>query len=438
MGDIAVRAEKLAKSYWISTRQRAAYDTARDQISATVSAAWRRLTGRADPDAGRSGRSLIWALDDVSFEINHGETVGIIGRNGAGKSTLLKVLSRITEPSRGRAAIYGRVGSLLEVGTGFHPELSGRENVFLNGAILGLRRAEITRKFDEIVAFAEIEQFIDTPVKFYSSGMYMRLAFAVAAHMEPDILIVDEVLSVGDIRFQRKCLNLLQDAGSVGRTVLFVSHNMSAINRLCERAILIERGRIAADGPAQRIAATYLSAGQGTNALREWEPEHAPGGTVARLLAVRLRDETGALSDQIAISRPLSVELEYEVLQGGYQLLPHFHLANEEGLRVFTSIDVDPEWRQRARPAGRYVSRAQIPGNLLNEGVLSIHPCMRTLSPSQEEFSVRSAASFQVIDTYGPDTARGDWAGNIGGVIRPRLEWMTEYHPAVASIGQES
>ena len=253
MGDIALRVEDLSKQYRIGG-SREAYKTLRDTFTDAVVSAFRRagrlVRGRGVGAAERG--ETFWALKDVSFEIKRGEVVGIIGCNGAGKSTLLKILGRITEPTGGYADIYGRVGSLLEVGTGFHPELTGRENIYLNGAILGMKRVEIGRKFDEIVAFAEIERFIDTPVKHYSSGMYMRLAFAVAAHLEPEILLVDEVLAVGDARFQKKCLNKMQDVGQQGRTVLFVSHNMQAITRLCQRAILLEGGTMVQDGPVPR------------------------------------------------------------------------------------------------------------------------------------------------------------------------------------------
>ncbi|MCS6926686.1 MAG: ABC transporter ATP-binding protein, partial [Candidatus Binatia bacterium] len=257
MGNLALHIEGIGKQYRIGQKQQP-YKTLRETIVEAVQAPFRRL---------REGRRMarrdhfIWALKDVSLEIEHGEVVGIIGHNGAGKSTLLKILSRVTEPTTGSVDLYGRVGSLLEVGTGFHSELTGRENIYLNGAILGMRRAEIERKFDEIVAFAEVEEFIDTPVKHYSSGMYLRLAFAVAAHLEPEILIVDEVLAVGDVNFQRKCLDKMQDVGQQGRTVLLVSHNMSAVTRLCERAVLLHQGQVIQDGPAHQVVSTYLNSG---------------------------------------------------------------------------------------------------------------------------------------------------------------------------------
>lgn len=239
-------------------------------------------------DAGSS--DIIWALRDVSFELKQGEVLGIIGRNGAGKSTLLKILSKITDPTSGYAKIHGNISSLLEVGTGFHPELTGRENIYLNGTILGMRKREIDRKLDEIVDFSGVEKFIDTPVKRYSSGMKVRLAFSVAAHLEPDILIIDEVLAVGDAEFQKKCINKMEDVGTQGRTVLFVSHNIPAVTRLCDRTILLESGMVIHDGPTDKVVSSYLSAGLGTKAAREWsDQKQAPSGSLARLRAVRVR-----------------------------------------------------------------------------------------------------------------------------------------------------
>ena len=261
MTDVAIRCEGLAKQYRIGERE--SYKALRDVITDAFASPFRRLRSALRHSSNGSAGSKkpnIWALKDVSFEIRRGEVVGIIGRNGAGKSTLLKILSRITEPTHGHADIWGRIGSLLEVGTGFHPELTGRDNIFLNGAILGMRRAEIARKFDEIVAFAEVEKFIDTPVKRYSSGMYVRLAFAVAAHMETEILLVDEVLAVGDAEFQKKCLGKMGEVARAGRTVFFVSHSMPAVQRLCQRAILLRDGTVAMDGAVDAAVESYLSA----------------------------------------------------------------------------------------------------------------------------------------------------------------------------------
>ena len=256
MGELAIQAHGLGKRYFIGERQR--YKALRDTLAQSMSAPIRALAGRARGSAGSKHRPEFWAIRDVSFEIEQGEVVGIVGRNGAGKSTLLKVLSRITEPTAGYAMIHGRVGSLLEVGTGFHPELTGRENIYLNGAVLGMPKSEIERKFDEIVEFAEVSKFLDTPVKHYSSGMYLRLAFAVAAHLEPEILLVDEVLAVGDAAFQKKCLGKMSDVARAGRTVLFVSHNMEAILNLCQRTILLERGTVSADGDTRQVIESYL------------------------------------------------------------------------------------------------------------------------------------------------------------------------------------
>ena len=263
MSDIAIRVENLSKEYRIGSHQngdrRFGYKSLRDVLTDALAAPWRRASRllRGEAYAAAEMNETIWALKDVSFEIKRGEVLGIIGRNGAGKSTLLKILSRITQPTHGEVTIYGRVGSLLEVGTGFHPELTGRENIYLNGAILGMKRAEIVRQFDEIVAFAEVEKFIDTPVKHYSSGMYLRLAFAVAAHLNPDILVVDEVLAVGDIEFQKKCLGKMQDVTKKGRTVLFVSHNMGAIRILCEKVLWIEKGQVLKIGGSTKVINEY-------------------------------------------------------------------------------------------------------------------------------------------------------------------------------------
>ena len=256
MSDIAIKVEGLGKQFRIGSPER--YRTLRDTLTDTLTAPFRFLTN----DRSRIAPvETFWALKDISFEVKVGEVVGIIGRNGSGKSTLLKILSRITEPTEGHAEIHGRVGSLLEVGTGFHPELTGRENIFLNGAILGMKKADIRRKFDEIVAFSEVDKFIDTPVKHYSSGMYVRLAFAVAAHMEPEILIVDEVLAVGDVAFQKKCLGKMSDVAGEGRTVLFVSHNMGAIQKLCSKALWLQTGQLAAHGESGPVIRQYLGGG---------------------------------------------------------------------------------------------------------------------------------------------------------------------------------
>ncbi len=430
MSDIAIRADNLGKQYHIGGPQKR-YETLRDTLADGFMAPFRRAgkllrgqaTGAAELD------ETIWALKNVSFEIKRGEVVGIIGRNGAGKSTLLKILSRITEPTEGYADICGRVGSLLEVGTGFHDELTGRENICLNGAILGMMRAEIDRKFDEIVAFAEVEKFIDTPVKHYSSGMRLRLGFAVAAHLEPENLLVDEVLAVGDASFQRKCLNKMQDVGQQGRTVIFVSHNMPAITRLCARTILLDDGKVLEDGLSHKVVSAYLSSGLGTTAAREWPNlAKAPGDDVVRLRAARVRTEDGQIAEAVDIRKPVGLEMEYEVLQPGHMLLPYYHVFNQEGVKVFSAVDLDPDWRGRHRLAGRYTSTAWIPGNLLAEGMLFVAPAVRTPERKWRLYE-SDAVAFQVIDSLDGDSARGDFSGYMTGAVRPLLRWETRFDP---------
>ncbi|MDT4898860.1 MAG: lipopolysaccharide transport system ATP-binding protein [Acidobacteriota bacterium] len=431
-----IKIEHLGKRYRIGAQQ-AAYGSLRDTLAGAFRAPLRLWQRKV-----RVSASSFWAVKDVSFEVQPGEIVGIIGRNGAGKSTLLKLLSRITEPTSGRIELYGRIASLLEVGTGFHPELSGRENIYLNGAILGMARAEIKRKFDEIVAFAEVERFIDTPVKHFSSGMYLRLAFAVAAHLEPEILLVDEVLAVGDSRFQRKCLDKMQEVGRQGRTVLFVSHNMPAITRLCPRTILLDGGRVIGDGPSSQIVGAYLSSGLGTTAERVWaDLSTAPGNDIVRLCAVRVRTEDGEVSDALDIRRPLVIEMEYEVLKASHVLTPNFHFYNEEGIYAFIASETDPAWRDRIRPEGRYLSTARIPGNLLSEGTLFVGAAISTMSSTTIHFYERDAVAFQVIDSLDGDSARGDYAGQMPGVVRPMLQWSTRVllesnQPVAAQAGE--
>ncbi len=421
MSKPAIAVEQLSKRYVIDHRD--PEDGLRHVIERMVRRPWDLFRNQ------RSSRPLdeFWALRDVDLTVRQGEVVGIIGRNGAGKSTLLKILSRITEPTHGRIRLSGRTASLLEVGTGFHPDLTGRENIFLNGAILGMTRAEIRRKFDAIVDFAEVERFLDTPVKRYSSGMYVRLAFAVAAHLEPEILVVDEVLAVGDAAFQKKCLDKMDDVGQTGRTVLFVSHNMQAVTRLSTRCILLDKGTVRLDGAPHRVASAYLTSGVGTTAAREWSDlATAPGDDVVRLCAVRLRSERGELVDSIDIRSAIGVELEYEVLESGYVFHPHFGLRNEDGVLLFLAQDVDPAWRRKRRPAGRYVSTGWIPGNLLAEGSMSCGVTLMTLEPEEHHTTVLDAVLFRVVDSLSAtDTARGDYPRPIGGVMRPLLRWTT-------------
>ncbi|MBI5665332.1 MAG: ABC transporter ATP-binding protein [Nitrospirae bacterium] len=434
---LSIKAENLGKCYRIGVKENMHDSLAKSIFNFVKSPVknyqkHRSLYNFDDVIQGAEGNTsdVVWALRDVSFEIKQGEVVGIIGINGAGKSTLLKVLSRITNPTKGYAEIRGKISSLLEVGTGFHPELTGRENIYLNGTILGMRSKEIDRKFDEIVDFSGVEKFIDTPVKRYSSGMKVRLAFAVAAHLEPEILLIDEVLAVGDVRFQKKCLNKMEDVSQHGRTVLFVSHNMQAVTRLCPRTILLGNGTLLADGPSHKIVNLYMDSEKGLKDEREWpDLSEAPGDDVVRLCAVRVRLENGRLTDAVDIRKPVSIEMEYEVLQPKQVLMVYYHVVNEEGLEIFTAIDNDPTWRKRERPVGRYVSTVWIPGNFLSEGILYIGPGIYSLDPYMKHFSFNDAVSFQIIDSLDGDTARADFVGNMNGVIRPMLKWETHYGP---------
>lgn len=418
-----IKAKGVSKEYRIGVRKEE-YPTLRDALAGAA----RSTLRRARSAAGQQARKF-WALRDVGFEVAPGEVVGIIGRNGAGKSTLLKILSRITEPTKGRIELYGRISSLLEVGTGFHPELTGRENIFLNGAILGMKRAELERKFDEIVAFAEIEKFIDTPVKHYSSGMYVRLAFAVAAHVEPEILVVDEVLAVGDMSFQQKCLNKMQDAGSQGRTVLFVSHNMPAITRLCQRAILLDGGRVVEDGASHEVVSRYLMSGVGTTAAREWQDiETAPGNEIVRLCAARVRNKAGVISETIDIRDPVHIEVEYYNFSNNKFPYANIQLIDENGVCLFASGDfVNLEWRHRPRNfAGKVKSTCTVPGNFLSEGRLNVLVALTTHTPSEILALEYDAVSFMVVDNSEGDGARGEYGGYFPGVIRPLLDWQVE------------
>jgi lipopolysaccharide transport system ATP-binding protein len=432
MSGTAIRVEGVSKEFRIGALQ-GSFVTLRETIVDTLSAPLRRARNliRGQAYGAAELEETFLALDDVSFDVKRGEVVGIIGGNGAGKSTLLKILSRIYEPTKGSVEIYGRVGSLLEVGTGFHPELTGRENTYLNGAILGMTKREIDKKFDEIVAFSEVEKFIDTPVKHYSSGMYLRLAFSVAAHLEPEILIVDEVLAVGDAQFQKKCIGKMEDVGAQGRTVLFVSHNMSAITRLCERVVLLSKGKIVQNGPPQKVVDSYLHLAHQVSASCEWEePKMAPGAEVAGLCALRARSKDGLVATSIDIRQPLGLEMEYVVNKSGYVLMPLFMVSNQQGVRIFNPIDTDPAWRQRPRPQGRYISTAWIPGNFLTEGTIVIGAALTTVNPTIHQFTARDAIAVEITESQingsnEGETARGAWKGDIPGVIRPLLSWET-------------
>lgn len=416
MSAIAIRAEHLGKRYILGRRER--YRTLRDTISDLVRAPFSRERESEDRD--------FWALNDVSFEINQGDVVGVIGRNGAGKSTLLKILSRITEPTRGRAEIHGRVGSLLEVGTGFHPELSGRENIFLNGAIIGMQRAEIARMFDEIVAFAEVEQFIDTPIKRYSSGMYLRLAFAVAAHLNPEILLVDEVLAVGDAAFQKKCLGKMSEVASTGRTILFVSHNLGVVANLCTRGLVLHHGTVVADCSPKDAITRYVDMGKDDDGERLWEPATAPQSANVRLRALRLKSG-GRTVGEVSIDQGFEVEIEFETLRPDLEMSTSLHLTHAIGGDVLSTANFPSatvgrdEWFGRKFPLGVFRATCTFPGNLLNEGNYALNVVLLS-RVSQIEVLERDAIRFNAFDE---GAMRREWGGGWIGVVRPRLAWHT-------------
>ena len=384
------------------------------------------VTRHSSLDTARSAE--FWALRDVSFDVQPGEVVGIIGRNGAGKSTLLKILSRITEPTSGEIRVRGRIASLLEVGTGFHPELSGRENIFLNGAILGMSKAEIRAKFDEIVDFAGVEQFIDTPVKRYSSGMYVRLAFAVAAHLEPEILIVDEVLAVGDAEFQKKCLGKMKDVAGHGRTILFVSHQIPSVTRLCNRVIWMEKGGIKKSGPALDICNDYLAAERPTLSTKTWTDESSfPGNSWVRLESVTAR---GGADDPTVfpISQPLELEIGYQVIKSGKVLIPNIHFYSSEGALIFVSHDWQSGWRDRPREVGFYTTTFTIPSNFFCEGTISVTVAISSYNPFELHTCENEVVSFTMLDDLEDSDIRGDYTGRIPGLVRPLLNVETKFH----------
>ena len=413
MGNSAIEVRGIGKRYRLGAAgdRQYSYKSLRDILAGIPDRLLRRKAAKAPPE--------FWALKDISFDVPEGEVVGLIGRNGAGKSTLLKVLSRVTDPTEGRILLHGRIGSLLEVGTGFHPELTGRENIFLNGAILGMRRAEIARQFDEIVAFAEVEKFIDTPVKHYSSGMYLRLAFAVAAHLEPEILLVDEVLAVGDAAFQKKCLGKMGDVARQGRTVMFVSHNMTALRSLCTRAVWLNEGRVMEDGAAGTVVDHYLQKNTAANLESRWDdPETAPGDHRARLHLARVNVKS-AETDRITVDTPFELEFQYWNFVAGAELNISIFLYTLEEVCVFNIAS-----EAAPRPAGLIRHTVQIPEAFLNAGSYYVKALL-VQDRSRGVFAYNNAVAFEVEDR--PRT--GPWYGRILGVVRPNFVWRSETMP---------
>ncbi len=424
-----ITVENIGKKYTISHQNREECSSLREAITSSVVSLSKKLVNPFRIILPSVSNRLLpetedfWALKDVSFEVKQGERVGIIGRNGAGKSTLLKILSRITEPTTGSIRIKGRVASLLEVGTGFHPELTGRENIFLNGAILGMHREEIRRKFDEIVDFAEIEKFLDTPVKRYSSGMYVRLAFAVAAHLEPEILIVDEVLAVGDAQFQKKCLGKMEDvSANDGRTVLFVSHSMESVFKLCNKAILLQNGTRAFYGATESAVTNYLQQDHGGLSKKKWGAEQ-PGNNLVRLRELYCHDSNYNIRDVFEVSESIGISMEYEVLESGHVLIPAFKIIDGFDTNIFDVHDVTPSRKRNIKEKGIYISTVWIPNNLMAEGIINISAAIVTHKPFHVHVFEKNVLSLHINESISADSARGDFSGHFPGIIRPLLSW---------------
>jgi lipopolysaccharide transport system ATP-binding protein len=419
MSDIMICANALGKRYRIGRRQ-TGYRTLRESFANLAGAPARVIRTAVRRENRQPPENSIWALRDLEFEIRKGEIVGVIGRNGAGKSTLLKVLSRITEPTTGRVELRGRVGSLLEVGTGFHPELSGRENIYLNGAILGMRRAEIDRRFDEIVAFAEVDRFLDTPVKRYSSGMFVRLAFAVAAHLETEILLVDEVLSVGDVAFQRRSIGRMEQVASSGTTVVFVSHNLAAVRTFCTRAILLQHGRLQADGKTTDVTREYLDQGDGRQAIRRWDDQStAPGGDEFRLRAIGVSVD-GNTTGAVLVEQSFEIRVDYTVYEPLTKMRLCIQLLSEDGTVVLQSSE-QPDRGSAEKPPGKYTSICRVPQHLLNEGFFRVTvsadvPFAKVLCVAESAvgFSVEGARFHERPERW-------------PGLVCPELEWRVRH-----------
>jgi lipopolysaccharide transport system ATP-binding protein len=401
----------LGKSYRIQTGERKPYRTLRDDIADFGK-------GLLKGQWGNSQTEEFWALKDVSFDIMQGEVVGVVGRNGAGKSTLLKILSRIIQPTTGEASLKGRVAPLLEVGTGFHPELTGRENIYMSGAVLGMKQAEIRNKFDEITEFAEVEKFLDTPVKRYSSGMYVRLAFAVAAHLEVEILLVDEILAVGDSRFQKKCLGKMKDVSKEGRTVLFVSHNMAAVRALCSRALLMRNSCLVADHNVESIVDAYLSEGEASESLIVWNPQDAPRCSEIRFIKAYILNDKNEYLSSLNCKEKFSIVIEYEVIKPIFGLRIGFFMQNAENVPICGSNDVGL-CTENIKESGFYISRCEFPEQILNSGVYSINFGADKFPYTESLIQTSFCLNFFVEDLEGHGINRQ----KLPGIIRPKIDW---------------
>ena len=418
MSHTVIQIENISKRYRLG-------QIGSGSLSEDLNSMWANIRGKEDPhskinDSIDKDKKEHWALTDVSFNVKQGEAIGIVGKNGAGKSTLLKILSRVTSPTTGTVKVKGRIASLLEVGTGFHPDLTGRENIYLNAAILGMTRTEVNRKFDEIVEFSGVEKYIHTPVKRYSSGMYVRLAFAVAAHLESEILVVDEVLAVGDSEFQKKCLGKMKDVTGDGRTVLFVSHNMTAVNTLCSSAVYLKNGRVFSLGASNEIVNQYLSNENQSKTSVSWEVNNRPGDDVAKVDWARLVNKRREKVEFALIDEQIGVEFQYEILKDGYFPIPNIHVTTAKGEFAFVSGE---EKNEKLKGRGVYNTVMWVPENLLNEGTYLIRLAISTMSSATVHCSVMEAIVFEAIED---ENKRGtDIRGNMPGVVRPFLKWDT-------------
>jgi lipopolysaccharide transport system ATP-binding protein len=425
MSKTILKIEKLSKQYRLG---QVGTGTLADDLKRW----WFKVLGKEDPflkigDVNnqriKGVSDYVWAIKDINFEVRKGEVLGIIGKNGAGKSTLLKILSKITSPTTGSIKSRGRIASLLEVGTGFHGEMTGKENIFLNGAILGMTKKEISKKYDEIVEFSGCERYIDTPVKRYSSGMTVRLAFAVAAFLEPDILIIDEVLAVGDAEFQKKAIGKMQDISKgEGRTVLFVSHNMAAVRKLCTRCIVLENGEVILEGKVNDCIDEYLT-DFNYSAHRKWDLEERPGSNLFKLIAAKVLDPDDNITLNHLINKQVSIEFSYEVLNNNELYTHSFNLFNTQNIHVFSSHDKDSITLKNPVKKGVYTKRVEIPANFLAEGGYACSFAIIRYNPFYVEFHEMDVLGFNIIDVVDENTARGNYSGNFPGVVRPLLNW---------------
>ena len=424
---IILKAENISKQYRLGT-------VGTGSLQHDLNRWWHQIRGKEDPYlkvGGVNDRSVkatedyVWALRDINFEVQQGEVLGIIGKNGAGKSTLLKILSRVTAPTTGSIKTKGRIASLLEVGTGFHGELTGRENIFMNGAVLGMSRNEIKSKLDEIIAFSGCEKYIDTPVKRFSSGMTVRLGFAVAAHLEPEILVVDEVLAVGDAEFQKKAIGKMQDLSTgEGRTVLFVSHNMESILRLCDRALLLKNGKILENGNVSEIIDKYISTEYGLSSKKVFKFNNS--NSFLKILEVYAHDTNDIVSENFKLTEKVGITVKYEVLLPGKKIHAAFNFHNNNGVNIFDAHESNTELYHQEKEIGIYTTTVWTYENLFSEGIIIIGVALVTHDPFQIHFHERDAIAFNMIENLEKSSTRGEYVGSLPGIIRPKFEWESK------------